>query len=86
MHAWVLIEKARDKSQQESHNESRKLYEESCDILSNLPNYRYEAKYYSSWILQEDAEYLSKQEDHQKAIESFRETIERFTDSIEKTY
>jgi predicted amidohydrolase/tetratricopeptide (TPR) repeat protein len=80
--AWTFIEEAKSFHIRENHIESKNYYEKAYDILIELPNYGYEASYYSGWILLEEAEELSKQEEHEKAIESFKNTGDIFKKAI----
>ncbi|MFX1494143.1 MAG: hypothetical protein ACFFBZ_07675, partial [Promethearchaeota archaeon] len=84
VHAWNLIEKAKSYNKRESHLKAKEYYEKACEILKRLPRYNYEALYFSAWISQEEAEYLSKQENYGESIESFEITKKVF-DNVIKT-
>jgi predicted amidohydrolase/tetratricopeptide (TPR) repeat protein len=81
--AWNFIEEAKSFHIRENHIKAKEFYEKAYDILIELPNYTYEASYYSSWISLEEAEQLSKEEKHEEAIESFKKTGEIFEKAIE---
>ena len=80
--AWNFIEQAKSFHVYENHIKAKEFYEKAHDILIELPSYDYEASYYSGWILLEEAEQQSKQEEHERAIESFKKTGKTFEDAI----
>ena len=80
--AWNLIEQAKTHHKRENHLKAKECYENSCEILKELPSYNYEALYYTAWITQEEAEQLSKQEKHKEAIESYEKTKNIFNDAM----
>ena len=81
-HAWDLIEMAKSYHKREEHLDAKKNYIEACETLKELPNYIYEAYYYSAWIYQEEGEQLSKQEKHEEAITNYEETQKIFKKAI----
>jgi predicted amidohydrolase len=80
--AWNLIERAKAYHKREDHLPAKENYEKASGILGELPSYSYEASYYSAWASQEEAEQLSKQENHEEAIARYETTIKGFDDSI----
>jgi len=80
--AWNFIEKAKSFHIREDHIQAKDYYKKAHEILTDLPSYRYEASYYSGWISLEESEQLSKQEMHEEAIESFKNTGKIFEKAI----
>ncbi|UCC21176.1 MAG: carbon-nitrogen hydrolase family protein [Promethearchaeota archaeon] len=80
--AWNFIEKAKAFHKRENHLKAKKNYEEAAKILKNLPNFNYEAAYYSAWITLEEAEDLSKQERYDEAITTYQKTRDHFDNAI----
>jgi hypothetical protein len=80
--AWNLIERAKAYHKREDHLPAKENYEKASRILAELPSYSYEASYYSAWASQEEAEQLSKQENHEEAIATYETTIKGFDDSM----
>ncbi|MFX1286780.1 MAG: nitrilase-related carbon-nitrogen hydrolase [Promethearchaeota archaeon] len=80
--AWSLIQRAKAYHKKENHLKAKKTYNKGCEILEELPSYKYEAPYYISWALQEEAEQLSKNERHEKAIERYETTRKSFFNAI----
>jgi predicted amidohydrolase len=83
-HAWSLIERAKAYHKREDQLKAKESYERASKILKDLQRFNYEAPYYSSWALQEEAEYLSKQEKHEEAMERYETTKEKFSNAIER--
>ncbi|MFW9943037.1 MAG: carbon-nitrogen hydrolase family protein [Candidatus Thorarchaeota archaeon] len=76
--AWNLIELAKVHNKQENHSQAKENYTNACQILGKLPNHSYEASYFFAWTFLEEAEYLSKQEMQDDAIELFNSSSEHF--------
>ena len=80
--AWNQIEKAKAHHKRENHLDSKANYDNASEIFKNLPKYDYETAYYSAWALLEKAEYLSKEERQEDAIEQYKETTIKFNETI----
>jgi tetratricopeptide (TPR) repeat protein len=80
--AWNQIENAKAYHKKENHLEAEKHYENASEIFKNLPKYNYETSYYSAWALLEKAEYLSKEERQEDAIEQYKVTKIKFNETI----
>ncbi|MFX0070195.1 MAG: nitrilase-related carbon-nitrogen hydrolase [Candidatus Hermodarchaeota archaeon] len=79
--AWNLIENAKAYHKNDNYLKAKDYYNSGSNLLKNLPNFNYEAYYYSAWALQEDAEQASKQELHEEAIIRFEDTKTYFNDA-----
>jgi predicted amidohydrolase/tetratricopeptide (TPR) repeat protein len=87
--AWSLIETARVHHSREEHLNARGFYEEACEILRELPMYRFESVYYSSWALLEEAEHFGMGEMHGEAIDRYelaRESFDNAMKTLEDVY
>jgi predicted phosphodiesterase len=80
--AWNYIETAKADHKRENHLEAKANYENAAEIFKNLSKYSYEETYFSAWALLEKAEYLSKEERQQDAIEQYKETKIKFNETI----
>ncbi|MFX1464548.1 MAG: carbon-nitrogen hydrolase family protein [Promethearchaeota archaeon] len=82
VNAWSFIENAKASHKKENHLKAKENYERAIEILKNLPNFKFESKYYLAWAEQEEAERLSKLEKHKEATEHYEKTKTVFDDSI----
>ncbi|MFW9767825.1 MAG: nitrilase-related carbon-nitrogen hydrolase [Candidatus Thorarchaeota archaeon] len=80
--AWNMIEKAKAHHRMSDYQKAKEDYEKACEILKELPSYDYEASYFAAWGLQEEAEQLSKQENHEQALERYEATRRSFDSAI----
>jgi len=82
IHAWIYIEKAKSLHNKEDYIDAKKKYEMGSQILNGLPDFDYEAIYYSAWASQENAELFSKQEKHDEAIDQYEKAKSIFANSL----
>ncbi|MFX0151921.1 MAG: TIR domain-containing protein, partial [Candidatus Hodarchaeota archaeon] len=80
--AWNRIENAKVYHRSENHLKAKESYEEASEILKKVREYNYEAPYYAAWALLEEAEWLSKQEMQEDAIEKYELTKISFENAI----
>ncbi len=80
--AWNLIENAKAYHKRENYLKAEENYNVGSEILKELPNFNYEALYYSAWASQEEAERFSKQEKHNEAIDRYEMTKSIFNNAI----
>ncbi|MFW9887855.1 MAG: nitrilase-related carbon-nitrogen hydrolase, partial [Candidatus Thorarchaeota archaeon] len=80
--AWNMIEKAKAYHRMSDYQKAKENYERACEILKELPSYDYEASYFTAWALQEEAEQLSKQEEHEQALVRYETTRKSFDSAI----
>jgi len=80
--AWNLIEMAKTYHKREDHLKAKDCYEKASEILESISKYRYEAPYYASWAILEEAEHLSKQEYQERVIEKYEMSQNSFENAI----
>jgi len=80
--AWNLIENAKAYHKRENYLKAVENYKGGSEILKELPNFNYEALYYSAWASQEEAERFNKQEKHNEAIDQYEMTKSIFNNAI----
>lgn len=81
-HAWNYIETAKSLHNKENYIDAKEKYEAGSQVLNGLPNFNYEAIYYSAWASQEEADLFSKQEKHDEAIDQYEKAKSIFANSI----
>ncbi|MFX0001369.1 MAG: hypothetical protein ACFE88_14745 [Candidatus Hermodarchaeota archaeon] len=81
-HAWILIEKAKAYHKNENHIKAKENFENSSEILKKISKYYYEGFYNAAWAMLEEAEFLSKQEKQEEAINQYKNTIQAFEETI----
>ncbi|MFX1428150.1 MAG: tetratricopeptide repeat protein, partial [Promethearchaeota archaeon] len=80
--AWNLIEKSKAYHKNEDHLKAKDCYENASKILKKIPKYNFEGFYNAAWAMLEEAEFLSKQEKQEEAINQYKNTIKAFEETI----
>ncbi len=83
LQAWSIIEKAKSYHATEDHNNAQLNYEEASRILNNVREYKFEAPFYSAWAILENAENLSKQNNHEEAAATYLVSKNKFITATE---
>jgi predicted amidohydrolase len=65
----------------EDHSKAKIYYNQASQILTILKSFKYETKYFTAWNVLEEAEFLSKKEEHEKAIKSYLNASNLFNDA-----
>ncbi|MHA2225048.1 MAG: carbon-nitrogen hydrolase family protein [Candidatus Hodarchaeales archaeon] len=79
--AWNFIERGKIAHKRENHLETVAPFEKGSRILEKLPSYSYEAPFYISRSLYEEAEHFSKLEMHEDAKKSFTDAKKSFNNA-----
>ncbi|MFX1452525.1 MAG: hypothetical protein ACFFCM_16935, partial [Promethearchaeota archaeon] len=76
--AWRIIEEAKSNHIKEIHKEAQKKYEMASQILDKINEYKFEAPFYCAWAKLEDAEFLSKNGEHNKSADAYLNAEKKF--------
>ena len=83
LNAWKFIEIAKSFHVNEDHHNARLNYEKASKILEGIRDYKFEAPLYTAWAILENAEYLSKENNHKEAAIEYLKAREHFEEAIE---
>ena len=81
MNAWTEIEKAKFAHEHERYVDATKHYEKTADLLRQTRLWTYLSTNFSAWSLQEQAEDLSRKEQSEESIETFKKAAEAFEEA-----
>ena len=79
MRAWSQIEQARHAHQTEDYIKAQACYEKAANLQRPVEPWRYLSPNYFAWASMEEAESLSRNEQTQKAKQTFQNALEQFS-------
>jgi len=81
MQAWSEIEKARQHHARQEYGSAEEHYEKAAVMHRSLKQWSYLAPNYLAWARIENAEDLSRKEQSEEALETFRQAAKLFTET-----
>ncbi len=81
MEAWSEIEKARHHHVRQEYAMGKEHYEKAATMHESLEQWSYLAPNYSAWAEVENAEYLSRMEKTEEALQAFEDAAKLFTET-----